>query len=304
LAALSVPTTAERNGDFSWFQGQLYDPVSGELLPGNVIPPERIPDLMGWRVSTTGRAGGDVFVAKFSMADNTPAGSNVAVPLTSKVSVTYDSVSSSGTTAVTQTSVGPTPPSGFSLGVPPTYVELSTTATYSRLIAVCVSYAGTTFVDETNLKLLHFEGGSWIDRTVSLDTANDIICASVASFSWFGVFEPTLAAYIQPPIQAEGSSVFNAKRGVVPVKFTLTLRGSQTCDLPPATIALFRVSGDTVTTVNESDYALPSDSGSNFRISDCQYVYNLATSSLGAGTYRVDIRIGTAAVGSATFGLR
>ena len=49
---------------------------------------------------------------------------------------------------------------------------------------------------------------------------------------------------------------------------------------------------------------MPSDKGSTFRVSDCQYVYNLATNSLGAGTYRVNILIGGAAVGSATFGLR
>ncbi len=46
------------------------------------------------------------------------------------------------------------------------------------------------------------------------------------------------------------------------------------------------------------------DTGSNFRISGCQYVYNLAASSLGVGTYRVDISIDGSAVGSGIFGLK
>ena len=62
---LYVPTADERNGDFSWFQGQIYDPVTGLPLPGNVIPLERIPGLMGWRAANSA-GGGDAFVAKFT----------------------------------------------------------------------------------------------------------------------------------------------------------------------------------------------------------------------------------------------
>lgn len=117
-------------------------------------------------------------------------------------------------------------------------------------------------------------------------------------------FGPSYSALVQPPINADGSSVFNAKRGVVPVKFTLTLDGASTCSLPPATISLTRTAGATPGSVDESVYLLSSDSGSNFRISDCQYVYNLATGSLGTGTYVVNITINGFVVGSATFGLQ
>ena len=51
---------------------------------------------------------------------------------------------------------------------------------------------------------------------------------------------PSYAAQIQPPINADGTSVFNSRRGVVPIKFTLTQGGVTTCDLPPATIAVTR----------------------------------------------------------------
>ena len=57
-------------------------------------------------------------------------------------------------------------------------------------------------------------------------------------------------------------------------------------------------------TVNESTYSGNADSGSNFRISNCQYVYNLNSSALGVGFYRVDILIDGQVVGSAAFELR
>src|SRR5262249_865349 len=114
----------------------------------------------------------------------------------------------------------------------------------------------------------------------------------------------TYSGTVQPPIAANGSSVFNANRGVVPVKFTLAVNGTPTCQLPAATISLNQISGNNPGPVNQSDFLQPSDSGVNFRIDSCQYVYNLGTSSLGPGSYLVQISINGGAVGSGTFGLR
>jgi hypothetical protein len=113
-------------------------------------------------------------------------------------------------------------------------------------------------------------------------------------------------AFVQQPINPNGSSIFKANRGVVPVKFTLTLNEVPTCNLPPATIAVTRTAGGMPGLVNESTYSTPADRGSNFRIdpSDCQYVYNLRTSSLGVGTYQVDISIFGIVVGHAVFALK
>ena len=98
--------------------------------------------------------------------------------------------------------------------------------------------------------------------------------------------------------------MFSVKRGVVPVKFTLTQGGNPTCALPPATIALTRTAGGTTGAIDESVYTGSADIGSNFRIDSCQYVYNLSASALGPGTYRVDIKINGEVVGSATFKLK
>ena len=115
---------------------------------------------------------------------------------------------------------------------------------------------------------------------------------------------PACAAQVQPPINADGSSIFNARRGVVPVKFRLTCDGHPSCDLSPATIAVTRTAGGVIGEINESVYSSQADSGSNFRTLECQYHYNLNSRALGVGIYRVDILIEGQVVGSATFELR
>lgn len=115
---------------------------------------------------------------------------------------------------------------------------------------------------------------------------------------------PSYAEQIQPPINADGTSVFNSRRGVVPVKFNLTQGGIATCDLPPATIAVTRTAGGVTEQVNESVYSDNADTGSNFRIGNCQYNYNLNARALGIGIYRIDILINGQVVGSAAFELR
>ena len=88
------------------------------------------------------------------------------------------------------------------------------------------------------------------------------------------------------------------------MKFALTLNGVPTCDLPPATIAVYRTSTGGNQEIDESVYSGNADAGSNFRIDSCQYIYNLSASALGVGTYRIDIKINNQIVGSATFQLK
>jgi hypothetical protein len=146
---------------------------------------------------------------------------------------------------------------------------------------------------------------------VVLTTADGSAVIAVPNASGFavtfgGVTVTTASPYkavVQPPIKSDGSSIFKTNRGVVPVKFTLSVNDATTCQLPAATISLTRASGATPGIVNQSDYLMPSDNGPAFRIDSCQYVYNLGTSTLGAGQYVVQITINGVAVGSAKFGL-
>jgi len=120
----------------------------------------------------------------------------------------------------------------------------------------------------------------------------------------FEIVMPSYAGQVQPPINADGTGVFSTRRGVVPVRFTLAQGGVASCDLPPATIAVTRTAGGATGQIDESVYSGAADTGSNFRIDSCQYVYNLSASALGVGTYRVDILIDGQVVGSATFQLK
>ena len=124
-----------------------------------------------------------------------------------------------------------------------------------------------------------------------------------------GAYERVTSPYagvVEMPVKADGTTVFNANRGVVPVKFTLALAGAPVCDLPHATMAIARLAGDVVGPISDSTYELPADQGRDFRIdtSSCQYVYNLDIKAFTPGTYWASISIDGAVIGSATFGIR
>jgi hypothetical protein len=145
--------------------------------------------------------------------------------------------------------------------------------------------------------------GTYRVRLVVTDEAGNISDRDEVVISINSAPTPACAAQVQPPINADGTSIFNVRRGVVPVKFRLTCDGSPTCDLAPATIAVTRTGGGVIGEINESVYSGTADSGSNFRVLECQYHYNLNSRALGAGTYRVDILINGQVVGSAAFQL-
>ena len=145
----------------------------------------------------------------------TPVGTDVPVqPVdpttgTSPAVMTFSNVVTPGETSLESSTSGPPPPSGFQLGDPPTYYDISTTAVFSGPVEVCIDYSGVIVPDENNLKLLHFEGGSWVDVTTSLDTVGDIICGNVTSFSFFAVFvqsdatPPDITAAFEPAGEVE-----------------------------------------------------------------------------------------------------
>jgi hypothetical protein len=88
---------------------------------------------------------------------------------------------------MTTNATGPTPPAGFQLGNGTRYYELTTTATYSPPITVCISYGGLVF--GATPQLFHYEGALWKDVTTSVDTVSQIVCGEVSSLSPFALFE-------------------------------------------------------------------------------------------------------------------
>ncbi|HXE75012.1 MAG TPA: S8 family serine peptidase [Candidatus Xenobia bacterium] len=142
-----------------------------------------------------------------SVADvNTVPGANVVVtPVdtttgSTPVSVTFSNVTQAGITSLTTGGFGAAPPPNFVVGNPPVYYDLSTTAMFTPPITVCINYAGTSFLNESLIRLFHFEGGNWVDGTTSLDTNANVVCGVFNSLSPFGLFEP-----IAPLINANGA---------------------------------------------------------------------------------------------------
>ena len=167
-------------------------------------------------------------------------------------------------------------------------------------------YSNGTMYDLNNL--IPAETDWHLEAAFAINDAGQIVGgpATTASGGRRFLLTPVYKASVQPPINADGSSVFNAKRGAVPVKFILNQYDVPTCGLLPATIAITRTAGGTLGAVDESVYMTNADDGSNFRIdqTDCQYIYNLGARSLGAGTYRVNISINGIMVGHAVFALQ
>ena len=64
--------------------------------------------------------------------------------------------------------------------------------------------------------MFHFENGIWVNRTVSVDTVNQVACAEVSSFSFFALFqEADFSLQASPPIS-------NLPAGLT-VTYTLTV---------------------------------------------------------------------------------
>jgi uncharacterized repeat protein (TIGR01451 family) len=124
---------------------------------------------------------------------NTPAGSGVSVPLGSGLTVTFDTVSTEGTTTLTIVTSGPAPPTSFRLGTLQVYYDLNTTATFSGPITICFTYDDSQFSRENRLKLFHYSGSTWTNVTTTLDTTGNVICGTTTSLSPFVVVEPDLA---------------------------------------------------------------------------------------------------------------
>jgi len=120
----------------------------------------------------------------------TPAGNNVPVRPIPEVTLNFSSVTTTGATTATTTNTNPDPlPAGFSLGTPPLFYEISSTAVFAGPIQVCIRYNPAQFSGpESNIQLLHDEGGVFIDVTTPpVDTVNHVVCGQVTHFSAFTV---------------------------------------------------------------------------------------------------------------------
>ena len=160
---------------------------------------------------------------------NTLVGNNVALDfrggaqVPGGVSVTFSGVTGAGNTDLTTSNPCPAVPSGFALGTPPVCDDVTTTASYTPPVQVCISYSGISF-GSGPIVLLHYENGAWIEVPTAVDTTNQIVCGSVNSLSPFVVAEKT-GGGTSPTTTAIVSSLDPSQVGQ-PVTFTATVAGN------------------------------------------------------------------------------
>ena len=159
----------------------------------------------------------------------TPLGNPVVTPPDSStgarnVEISFTGVTTAGLTTFQSGTVGAPPPSGLSFGTPPTYYEISSTATFASA-TVCVHYDETSFSPpESALQLLHYEDGSWVNRTTTLDPDANLLCGAVTNhfspFAAAGRTPPAFSGFFAP---VDNPPIVNVVKAgsAVPVKFSL-----------------------------------------------------------------------------------
>ncbi len=213
-------TGANRNSFYS--PDQEFSPCtttgvktrSVSLFPTFLMPP-----ILYTVISDDGP--GKDLVSDYFLVYNTAAGSNVTSATPNGVSATFETVSTPGITTVTVSGSGPAAPAGFSFGNPPTYYDIRTTASFTGVLKVCITYDPARYI--APLSLMHYENNAWADVTISNDTTNNVICGAVSSLSPFAVAGKvpfTFTGFFRP---VENLPVFNALKAgsAVPVKFSL-----------------------------------------------------------------------------------
>jgi hypothetical protein len=164
-------------------------------------------------------SGDDIFVYTLN---NTSTGNYIVVKPEPNTSLTFTSVTFAGNTTVTTSSAGPTPPTGFSLGDPPTYYDVTTTATFSGAVTFCVIYNPALFVDPSSLTLQHFESIAWVDVTTSNNTSTNTICGQVTSFSFFAIAERLISVSVDIKPGSYPNTINLGSGGTVPVAILST----------------------------------------------------------------------------------
>ncbi len=134
----------------------------------------------------------------------TPPGAGVVVEPaspdgTAQATVTFGTVTVAGASLLTTSSTEPALPIGYQIGSPPTFYDITTTATYSGTITVCLSYAGVT-PSPTNL--LHYVGGAWVDITTTVDAVNQMVCGTTTSLSPFALATRIPVLSVPSPVLA------------------------------------------------------------------------------------------------------
>ena len=153
----------------------------------------------------------------------TPAGDDI-LTFTSNGFVTFDSVSTAGTTSVELIEINP-PPTPTNFQTVGEYYDVSTSAAFTSA-QVCFNYddTGLTLAEEAEIRLFHRESLVWVDVTDAgyPATSDNVVCGTVTNFSPFVVARPgfKFSGFFQPVDNLPTLNLVKAGTAI-PVKFSL-----------------------------------------------------------------------------------
>jgi probable HAF family extracellular repeat protein len=237
----------------------------------------------------------------FLLTPTTMPGANVvSTPIesatgTTPVKLTFDQITQGGVSTVTAASSGPPPPAGFAVGSPAVYYEISTTASFTGFVQVCVDVAGVDF-GGTTPELFHYESASWVAVPSTLDAAANTVCGSVTSLSPFAVFRRLQVATYR--IHELYDTTRAARRGsTLPVKFEVQDSLGNNVSSPALVVTALRTEQLSTQAPGEPIDSGHSNPDAAFRydaslVAGGGYIFNLSTSELESGTYLLVFTIG------------
>jgi len=133
-----------------------------------------------------------VFTISAAAPTNTPTGANVIVDVTSAIQLMFTQVITAGNTDAAIVPIGPMPPT-YHVVLPegnPGYYLINTTATYSGVIYMEISYSDAGLGDhESALKLMRFDepAGQWTEITTDLYVDLNVIRGQTDHLSAFAI---------------------------------------------------------------------------------------------------------------------
>ncbi len=186
-------------GNPQWMiEGSRVCTWGGEQLGPVIVSGAAGDAIIAWNDYRTGTP--QVYAQRMSAAGewvNTPVGSDVSVNPGdengngSPLWVTFASIAQEGLTSLVMTEAGPDLPGSFTLG-DSKYYHLTTTATSTGLIYICIQYDEASLtVPEASLRMLHYDTElippAWVDVTADLDTDANQICGWTDHLSPFAI---------------------------------------------------------------------------------------------------------------------
>jgi len=202
-----------------------FAPGTEGAKTGSVVISSNDPDVPMLTISLAGSGGA---TGGNSGTTAVPYGDNVTAAPTADVNLTFTSVTSAeGTvTATAITTLASPLPSNFRMLNGASY-DITTTASFSGPVTVCIVYDPATMsnpANEQNLRLYHYDGSAWYNITIlPVNTTTHTICGVTPSLSPFVVAEPTIVfdGFFRPVDNLP--TVNNAKAGqAIPVKWRIT----------------------------------------------------------------------------------